>query len=297
MTSQAQRFFLLGPTASGKTAISLALAPRLNAEILSLDSMLVYRGMDLGTAKPDAEEQAVVRHHLIDLVGPQEEFSVSRYRNAALQVEAALAEKGKRALYAGGTPLYFKALVHGLHELPPVPPELRQELLALAADKQNREALRRELAEVDPRLAAKIHPNDDRRLLRGLETWRTTQKPLTEWQAQWRVDDSHDEGRLAGVPAIALRWEREALRERVARRFHMMLEQGFLEEVRRIDQTSGFSVSASKAIGYRQVLAHLHGECTLDEAVEQAITRTRVFIRRQMTWLRSFPDLQWLDVS
>ena len=168
-TQTAQRFFLLGPTASGKTAISLALAPKLDAEILSLDSMLVYRGMDLGTAKPSAAEQQVVRHHLIDLVGPDQEYSVAHFRNAALQVESELQQQGKRALYAGGTALYFKALVHGLHELPAVPHELRQELLELVSRPESREVLRAELAEVDPLLSQKIHPNDDKRLLRGLD--------------------------------------------------------------------------------------------------------------------------------
>lgn len=283
--SQVPRYFLLGPTASGKTAVSLALARHLDAEILSLDSMLVYRGMDIGTAKPSGEEQGTVAHHLIDLVDPSEEFSVKRYLEAASEVEATLAAKGRSALYVGGTTMWFKALMFGLLEVPEASEEVRQSLQQRLQAPGGAEVLRAELAEVDPAAHARIHPNDTRRMLRALETWHQTGKPLSAWQSQWEGEQE------LTAPTALLDWPREVLHDRVARRFQGMVDAGLLEEVQGIRDGVGFGRTAAKGIGYRQILDHLAGVCSLEEALQQCVTRTNVLIRRQMTWLRSFPGI------
>lgn len=284
MPKQPQRYFLLGPTASGKTSVSLVLAEKLNAEILSLDSMLVYRGMDIGTAKPSVEERAPVPHHLIDVVDPNEEFSVKQYLDAAAEVEADLFARGKAALYVGGTTMWFKALMFGLLEVPQASASIRQDLES-ALERGEIGALREELQSVDPAAWERIHENDTRRLQRALETYRQTGKPLSEWQSQWQA------GGDLTAPVALLDWPREVLRARVVERFGQMLEAGFLEEVHAIQNGSGFGRTAGKAIGYRQILDHLEGQCTLEDALQKGITKTHVLIRRQMTWLRSFPGI------
>ncbi len=283
-----RRFFLLGATASGKSAVGVALARRLGAEILSADSMLVYRGMDVGTAKPTPAERAGIPHHLLDLVDPWEEFSVARWLAAARAAETDVAARGRVALYVGGTALYLKARSAGLHPVP-VPAAIREEVeAALAAGRAGE--LRAELARVDPELHARIHAGDHKRLARGIEVWRATGRPLSAWQRQWRP------GQPLGRPAVALRWPRGELRARIAWRFDAMLAGGLVEEVREIQARGGFGRTAAAAIGYREVLDHLAGACSLEEARERAIRRTRTLVRRQETWLRSFPDLQWLEV-
>ena len=256
-----------------------------------MDSMLVYRGMDLGTAKPSADEQAQVPHHLIDLVAASEDFSVAKYLQETERVEADLAARGKNALYVGGTNLYLKALTAGLLEVPDAPPEMREQLRNDWQSEGGPARVRQELQQVDPELVAKVHPNDAQRLLRGLEVYRTTGRSLSDWQQQWGRQDT------IGEPAVALNWPREVLRERVEMRFDQMLEQGFLDEIRSIQQTGGFSRTAAKALGYRQMLTYLDGSETLEAARQSAITLTRTYIRRQMTWLRSFPDLQWVEMA
>ncbi len=285
------RYFLLGPTASGKTAIALEVAPALNAEILSMDSMLVYQQMDLGTAKPNAQELAEVPHHLIDMVSPQEDFSVARWLQSAEQTENELNQRGKNALYVGGTNLYLKALTAGLLQVPDCEPEIRQQVRREWDAEGGAEALVRELQQVDPQLLQKVHPNDAQRLLRGIEVYRSTGRSLTDWQSQWHGQDQINE------PAVALNWPREVLRERVAIRFEQMLQLGFLDEIQSIQATGGFGRTAAKALGYRQMLDHLNGSSTLEAAQQSAITLTRTYIRRQMTWLRSFPDLQWVQMT
>jgi tRNA dimethylallyltransferase len=285
-----QRYFLLGPTASGKTAVALDLAERLDAEILSLDSMLVYRGMDIGTAKPSAEEMASVPHHLIDLVAPSEEFSVARYLQAAAAAEADVYARGKKALYVGGTTMWFKALVFGLLDIPDIGEDLQQQLQQ-QWDQNGAAKLYEELQLVDPRAAARIHPNDERRVLRALGVKRSTGKALSDWQKQWQ------QGSQLPEPAALLEWPREILHQRVAQRFQGMVEAGLLEEIATIQSSGGFGRTAGKAIGYRQVLDHLEGKCSLEEGLQKAVTKTNVLIRRQMTWLRSFPDLLRIEMQ
>ncbi|MGB0953249.1 MAG: tRNA (adenosine(37)-N6)-dimethylallyltransferase MiaA [Planctomycetota bacterium] len=283
--SATPRYFLLGPTASGKTAVSLALAEHLNAEILSLDSMLVYRGMDIGTAKPSREEMAQVPHHLIDVVDPSEEYSVKRYVEAAQAVETELATRGKTALYVGGTTMWFKALMFGLLEVPEASAEVRAALEEQLQTEAGVAALRAELEQVDPAAFERIHPNDTRRLQRALETWRQTGRALSDWQSQWSQEQ------VLTAPTALLDWPREVLRARVELRFSMMVEAGLLEEVQGIREGVGFGRTAGKGIGYRQVIDHLEGRCSLEEALQQCVTKTHVLIRRQMTWLRSFPGI------
>jgi len=290
MTNSAQRYFLLGPTASGKTSVSLALAEMLNAEILSLDSMLVYRGMDIGTAKPSVAERAPVPHHLIDLVDPHEEFSVKQYLDAAAAVESDLQDRGKAALYVGGTTMWFKALMFGLLEVPQASMAIREDIQS-ALDGGEIEALRAELRSVDPAAWERIHLNDTRRLQRALETYRQTGKALSEWQSQW------EQGGDLTAPVALLDWPRDVLRDRVVQRFGQMLDEGFLEEVQSIRDGCGFGRTAGKAIGYRQILDHLDGNGTLEEALQKGITKTHVLIRRQMTWLRSFPGILHVPMS
>ena len=285
-----RRFFLLGPTASGKSAVAVPLARLLGAEILTLDSMQVYRGMDVGTAKPGPEERGGVAHHLLDLADPREEYSVARWLEAADAVEADLRARGIHALYAGGTGMYLKARVSGLVETPPPPEDLRRRLRE-RLEAGEREALRAELERLDPALHARLHPGDDQRLLRGLEVVLSTGRPLSSWQEEW------EPGEPLGEPAVALAWEREVLRRRVEERFDRMLEEGLVEEVQALRAAGGPGPTARKALGYRQILDWLEGRISREEARRRAIQGTRTLIRRQMTWLRSFPDLRWLPVG
>jgi tRNA dimethylallyltransferase len=281
----AARFFLLGPTASGKTAVALELAGLLDAEILSLDSMLVYRGMDIGTAKPSAAELAAVPHHLINLVEASEEFSVARYLQAAAAAEAAVQARGKKILYVGGTIMWFKALVFGLLDIPDTSPELQREL-DTELQQNGPSALRAQLEAVDHNAAQRIHPNDTRRLVRALGVWRTTGKSMSDWQEQW------GQRTTIGEPAALLEWPREVLHQRVASRFQAMVDAGLLQEIQTLLDGKGFSRSAGKAIGYWQLRDYLEGRCSLEDALQRAVFKTNVLIRRQMTWLRSFTDLR-----
>ena len=284
------RYFLLGPTASGKTEVSLELAEKLNAEIFSMDSMLVYRGMNIGTAKPTAAEQAKVPHHLLDLVSPSEEFSVAKYLEEAHKAEMDVRSRDKAALYVGGTGLYFKSLLFGLFDGPPIPGALRTELEEQLAN-GSRSDLREELRRGDPDLYGRLHENDDKRLLRGVETLRVTGQPLSEWQEQWKGHRPVEE------PAAALIWDRSQAHNRVEGRFGAMMEEGLLEETRKILDGSGFGRSARQAIGYRQVLEHLEEDIPLSEATLKSITATRRLIRRQTTWIRNFPGIQLIPMK
>ncbi len=285
MTVAIGRRVLLGPTASGKTAVGLILARKLGAEILSLDSMQVYRGMDIGTAKPSPEEQAEIPHHLLDIVNPDEAFSVGQWLAAAAGAESDLASRGKSSLFAGGTALYLKAMISGLHSVPAPHPSLRQTLEDELAANGGRERLRAELREADSELCEGLHIHDDRRLLRGLEVWRSTGRPLSDWRRDWK------ETPVLGIPAVALCRPRESLHERIEARLDAMLGGGFVAEVETIAQGSGFGVTARRAIGYAEILEHLDGGLSLDEARERILVSTRTLVRRQDTWLRSFPDL------
>lgn len=281
---------LVGPTASGKTALGLALAERAGAEILSLDSMLVYRGLDVGTAKPTAAERARVRHHLLDLVSPAERYDVQRYLADARAALADVYARGRRALFVGGTGFYLAALVRGLFEGPPVDAALRGRIEARAAA-QGPGPLHAELAAVDPDSAERIHPNDVRRVIRGIEVFEQTGRPLSAWQREWGATPSP---RVERARLVGLALETPELDRRIRLRTDAMLDAGWRDEARAVSAGEGFGPSARQALGYAEVLAWADGALTREAARERIALRTRQFARRQRTWYRKFP-IRWLD--
>jgi len=289
----ANSIFLAGPTASGKTAAGIALAERIGAEIISMDSMQLWRGMDIGTAKPTAEERSRVPHHLVDLLDPSESFSVGRYVELACAAADEIAGRGRIPLFVGGTILYMKALTAGLFEGPPADWQIRERLKKLAVE-HGSNALHIRLQEADPAAADKIHPNDLRRIVRALEVIEITGKPISEQRREWDVEPPPEfAGRI-----FALDWNRKQLYERIERRVDIMMQQGLLEEARRLlHRKPPLGREASQAVGYRELFAHLRGETDLQTAVELIKRNTRRFAKRQLTWLRSFPHLNWIAVT
>jgi tRNA dimethylallyltransferase len=282
---------LMGPTSSGKTELAAALARLLPAEIVSVDSALVYRGLDIGTAKPSPALRAEIPHHLIDLVDPAEPYSAGRFRRDALAAMAGVKARKRVPILVGGTMMYFRALLQGLAELPEADPAVRARIDEEAAHR-GWPALHAELTRIDPVAASRIQPGDSQRIQRALEVWRITGVALSALQAAG-----------AQVPAgwrflklgLAPR-SRDELHGAIERRFHGMLAAGLLEEVaalyRRGDLHAG--LPSIRAVGYRQLWAHMAGECGLEEAVAEAIAATRRLAKRQMTWLRAEPALRWL---
>jgi tRNA dimethylallyltransferase len=277
---------LVGPTASGKTEAAIAVAAALGAEVVSVDSMLVYRGMDIGTAKPTAVQRAAVAHHLLDLAEPSERFTVARFQREAAGV---LGRVGA-PLLAGGSGLYFRAVVDDLR-FPPEDPAIRAALEA-EADELGPDELFRQLADADPVAAERIDPANIRRTVRALEVIRITGSPFSEFAAAWEIYDP-SRVRVAGV-----RLDATALDARVRARVASMLEEGWLDEVRGlVDQGFGAWLTASQAIGYAELAAHLDGRLALDEAMERTIKRTKELARRQLSWFRRDPRVEWFDVD
>jgi tRNA dimethylallyltransferase len=280
-------YALLGPTASGKSSLALALAARVPLEIVSMDSAQVYRGLDIGTAKPSAAERSAVPHHLIDLVDPDHSYSTGNWRADAIAAVKDILARGKTPLIVGGTMLYYRALVGGLDALPQADAEVRA-----AINEEARErgwpALHAELARVDPRSARRIPVGDTQRIQRALEVWKLTGKPLSALQGVARAGLSFSLKAFALVPN-----NREALNQRIAQRFDAMLEAGLVDEVRRLRSRYRLTpgMPSMRAVGYRQVWQHLEGELTEAAMREQAITATRQLAKRQLTWLKSFRDL------
>lgn len=274
---------IMGPTASGKTRLAVELAKALDGEVISVDSALVYRGMDLGTAKPDAEERQGIPHHLIDILDPAEAYSTGRFREEALALMEGITARGRLPILAGGTMLYFNALFHGLSALPSADPEIRRQIDA-EADVRGWPALHKELARIDPAAAARIHPNDPQRIQRALEVFRLTGVPLTLLCAEAKSPAlSFDIAKLILAPP-----DRAMLHERIRLRFLDMLERGFVEEVRGLRDRGDLhaDLPSIRAVGYRQVWAYLEGEYDRETMIERAIVATRQFAKRQFTWLR-----------
>lgn len=283
---------LTGATASGKTAAALELADRIDAEVLSLDSMAVYRGMDIGTAKPSAAEQSRTPHHLIDLRDPGDEFSVADYLDEAQHAMADVRSRGKTPLFVGGTPLYLKCLLRGLFEGPGADWDLRQEIEA-ELQQVGAQALHDRLALVDPLAASQIHPNDARRIVRALEVFRSTGEPISHQQVEFE-----DPAPSACSKVFVLRRERADQHQRIDARVDAMITDGLVDEVRSLT-TEGESLgrSASQAVGYREMLEHLAGEHDLAETIDRIRVRTRRFAKRQGTWFRSLEECRFVDVA
>ncbi|MER1939396.1 tRNA (adenosine(37)-N6)-dimethylallyltransferase MiaA [Castellaniella sp. FW104-16D08] len=284
---------LAGPTASGKSAASMALAARWPIEIIVMDSATIYRGMDIGTAKPDPQEQAQVPHHLLDIRDPAQAYSAAEFAHDAAALAQAIRQRGRIPILCGGTMLYYKALREGLHALPPADPAIRQ-----ALDDEARErgwpALHEELARVDAITAARLAPNDSQRLQRALEIWRTSGRPMSDWLAQ------ASQPVLPGWQFLTISLEpsdRLVLHRRIAQRYEAMMRAGLLDEVRALHARADLhpGLPSIRCVGYRQLWAYLDGDTSLDEAVERAIAATRQLAKRQITWLRALPERLTVD--
>lgn len=291
MTPPAPIICLMGPTASGKTGLAVELVQRLPLEIISVDSVMVYRGLDIGSAKPDAATLARAPHRLIDIRDPAAAYSAAAFRADALREIAAVQAAGRIPLLVGGTMLYFRALLGGLSALPAANPELRARLEAEAAQ-SGWHRLHARLARVDPRAAARIHPNDPQRIQRALEVYELSGIPLSDLQAQSAVAPGWQAIKLAVAPP-----QRELLHRRIATRFRAMLETGLIEEVEALRRRGDLTpdLPALRAVGYRQVWDYLAGTLDYTEMTERGIIATRQLAKRQFTWLRSETALHWLD--
>jgi tRNA dimethylallyltransferase len=283
---------LTGPTAGGKTAVALELAALLDAEILSLDSMAVYRGMDIGTAKPTLEQRHAVPHHLVDLVEPDQDFSLARYVGVAEQTVRDIVERGRTPLFVGGTPLYLKGILRGIFTGPPADWPLRRRLQSLA-DETGAESLHARLAEVDPHTARRLHPRDVRRVIRALEVWEKTGQSITTLQQQFERARPPEACRV-----FVLDWPRPMLIERINARVDAMFEAGLVREVHDLlNHRPTLGHTASQALGYREVIEHLQGVRSLDETTDLVKRRTRQFAKRQMTWFRSLSECRFVAMA
>ncbi|WP_445611257.1 tRNA (adenosine(37)-N6)-dimethylallyltransferase MiaA [Hafnia alvei] len=283
--------FIMGPTASGKTALAMSLRQRFPVELISVDSALIYRGMDIGTAKPTAEELAQAPHRLIDIRDPAESYSAADFCADALREMAAITAEGKIPLLVGGTMLYFKALLEGLSPLPAADPEVRAQI-EKQAQELGWEALHRQLQQVDPVSAARIHPNDPQRLSRALEVFLISGKTLTELTKISGETLPYNVQQFAIAPAT-----REQLHQRIALRFEQMMAAGFEAEARALFERGDLhtDLPSVRCVGYRQMWSYLEGEIDYDEMVYRGICATRQLAKRQMTWLRGWESVHWLD--
>jgi len=282
---------IVGPTAAGKSDIALELAAQHNAEIVSVDSALIYRGMDIGSAKPSLVDRAKVRHWLIDLREPTQSWSAADFVTDAEAAIADIEARGKVPLLVGGTMLYLRALLQGLSQLPSADPAIRAQL-AGELTARGAAALHAELARVDPSAAARIHQNDPQRLLRALEVYRHTGTPISTLQQAWRQAP-----RRAGLLIALAPADRQLLHQRIEARFDQMLEAGFLDEVRALMLGPGMhaDLPAMRAVGYRQAWGHLRGEYDVLRCRELTIYATRQLAKRQLTWLRGMQGVEWFD--
>ena len=284
---------LLGPTASGKSSLAADLAARLPVEIVSMDSAQVYRGMDIGTAKPSVAERARVPHHLIDVIDPDQAYSTGRWREEAISKIQEILGRKRIPLLVGGTMLYYRALVGGLDTLPQANPSVRKNLDEEAA-RRGWPALHAELAGVDPRSAQRISPGDSQRIQRALEVWRLTGKPLSALHGAAKSELPFRLKAFALVPR-----DRAELHRRIAARFAAMLQAGLVDEVKALRRNYRLTprMPSMRAVGYRQVWQYLEGDIDAATLAERAVAATRQLAKRQLTWLRRFPDVEHLDAS
>ena len=291
-TSVLNCWFLTGPTASGKTRIGLELAGLLDAEIVSLDSMTVYRDMDIGTAKPTPDERRRVPHHLIDMVAPSDHFSLSQYVDAAHEKIDEVRSRGRAVLFVGGTPLYLKSLLRGIYEGPPPDWQFRRQVED-EVRQVGTEALHQRLSQVDPLSAAKLHPGDLRRIIRALEVYKATGQPISHSQTQF------DEGRPADrCKVFVLDWPRDGLHRRINQRVKRMFAAGLITEVKGLlDRYGRLSRTAGQAVGYGEVIRHLEDQLDLSDTISLVQTHTRQLAKRQETWFRGLSECRRLPQS
>lgn len=283
--------FLVGPTASGKTEISIKLARLIGAEIISADSMQVYRGMNIGTDKPSGTERRIVPHHVLDILSPSRNFSVFDFRKRALDAILKIEKKRKLPLVVGGSGLYVKAIIDGLSEQPGANSRARGRLKRLAA-KKGIGFLYGRLEKLDPDAANRINPNDERRIIRALEVYELSKRPLTEWEKKTSpLEDLGYEARIYG-----LLWERAALYKRVEDRVKTMFAKGLLKEAKRLFKNP-LSKTAHQAVGYRELFGYFRQEKTLEEAKEEIVKDTRHLVKKQMTWFRRDNRIRWLEMN
>ena len=279
---------IVGPTAVGKSQLALELAARINAEIISADSMQVYRYLDIGTAKPTPDEQKKVKHHLIDILYPDEEFSAALFRQEAGEAISNVDGQGKVAIVAGGTGLYIKALTGGLFKGPGADQELRRVLKKKAVLAGN-DCLYRELSELDPVTAARLHPNDSSRIIRAIEVCRLTKKPLSEYHEKHGFKDSPFD-----TFKIGLYIDRQDIYSRIEKRVDRMIAIGLVDEVKcLLDMGYTRDLNSMQGLGYKQITGYLLGEFSLDEAISQVKQGTKRYAKRQMTWFRADPEINW----
>lgn len=283
--------FIMGPTASGKTDLAIELVKHHPFEIISVDSALIYKGMDIGTAKPDEQELAIAPHRLIDIIDPAESYSTAQFRKDALAAMEAIYANNKIPLLVGGTMLYHRSLLYGISELPSADETIRAKLEQQAQEK-GAEYMHQKLSQIDPLSASKIHPNDPQRVQRALEVYELTGKSMTQLQQEYQAKAlDADIYKIVIAPR-----SRELLRERIAIRFKKMIEQGFIEEVEQLYQRGDLDLNmpSMRAVGYRQVWEYLQGKMDQQQMIERGITITRQFAKRQMTWLRREEDAHWI---
>ncbi len=282
----------MGPTASGKTALAVEFVKRFGCSIVSVDSAMIYRGMDIGTAKPGPEVLSVAPHRLIDILDPAEKYSAARFREDALSAMGEISASGRVPLLTGGTMLYFDVLQHGISPLPGADPEIRAGLDA-RAEVEGWPALHVELARLDPEAAARIQPNDRQRIQRALEVCYISKQSLTALQRLGAAET----GEYRYLKFALAPTDRAELHEAIERRFHAMLQQGFLDEVQRLYARGDLDLSmpSMRAVGYRQLWEHLQGRSSLEEAVRSGVVATRRYAKRQLTWLRAETDVRWFE--
>lgn len=292
MNKKPLAIFLMGPTASGKTDLAIALRQTLPVEVISVDSALIYKGMDIGTAKPSKAELELAPHRLIDILAPSESYSAMNFREDALREMAEITASGRIPLLVGGTMLYYKALLEGLSPLPSADPEIRAEIEA-KAEQIGWSGLHRELLAIDPIAGKRINPNDSQRINRALEVFYITGKTMTELTAQQGDSLPYNVLQFAIAPQ-----DRAVLHQRIEQRFYKMMELGFQQEVEKLRARSDLhkDLPSIRCVGYRQMWEYLDGDISLDEAIYKGICATRQLAKRQITWLRGWnSEITWLD--
>ena len=287
-----KKIIVLGPTAVGKSALGIILAKKLGGEIISLDSMQIYKEMNIGTAKPSTEELAAVPHHLIDCHPLSETSDVASFIDKAKKIEKEISNRGALPIFVGGTAMYIKALVDGLFEGPKSSPEIREKLIAIADEKGSTFLHSELLSPIDPVTAKKLHPNDLHRIVRAIEVYKLTGKPISEQQTQWEQKNKSTEYRLVG-----LSMPRELLYKRIEERVDKMIRDGLVDEVIKL-KSLGIEKNntAAQAIGYKELIAHLNDEYSLDRAIELIKRNTRRFAKHQLTWFRKDDRIEWYDL-